>query len=76
MKGENILGNVFIHKEAEVHPSAVVGPNVTISRKCVIEAGVRIKESAVMEGSRVGANSYVEGSILGWQSVLGKWVRI
>lgn len=76
LEGPNVVGKVFAHKEAKVDPSAVVGPDVTISRGCVIEAGARVKESAVMEGSRVGAHSFVSGSIIGWGCGLGRWVRV
>jgi len=73
---ENILGNVIIDPSAKVHKDAVIGPNVSIGPNCVIEEGVRLKNCCVMTGSTVKAHSWVSDTIIGWQSVVGKWVRI
>lgn len=73
-KGENILGNVLIHPTATIGQQCLLGPNVTIGSGCVIEDGVRMSNTAVMERVTVGAHSYISGSILGWESRIGKWV--
>ena len=48
----------------------MIGPN------CIIEDGVRIKRSTVMEGATVKQNSWIDSSIIGWQCSIGKWVRM
>jgi len=73
--GEGIIGPVLIDSTAKVG-KAVLGPNVTIGPNCVIEDGVRLKNTVILEGVRVGANSWINQSIIGWKSRIGKWVRI
>lgn len=73
--GEGIIGSVLIDPSSKVG-KAVIGPNVTIGPNCVIEDGVRLKNTVILEGVVVGANSWINQSIIGWKSRIGKWVRI
>jgi len=75
-KGDNIIGNVFIDPTAKVHPEAIIGPDVTIGPGAVIEEGVRLQRTCVFKDVHVKAHSWISDTILGWQSVVGKWVRI
>jgi mannose-1-phosphate guanylyltransferase len=74
--GPGIQGNVIIHPEAKVSPDALVGPNVNVGRNCVVEAGVRLQNTCLMEGCHIKANTWISDSVIGWRSVIGKWVRI
>ncbi|KAA0145934.1 hypothetical protein FNF31_07909 [Cafeteria roenbergensis] len=74
--GENIRGAVIVHPTATVDPTAVLGPNVVVGPGCVVDAGARVVGSALLEGTRVGAHSLVADSIIGWNSVIGKWCRV
>lgn len=74
-KGEGIIGNVLIHSTATVGKDCLIGPNVTIGPYCIVGDGVRIKNSAIMEGVKIDGHCYLEESIVGWQSLLGRWVR-
>lgn len=74
--GSNIQGNVIIHPEAKVHPDALIGPNVSIGKGCVVESGVRLQNCCLMNGAVIAKNSWIAGSIVGWRSHVGKWVRI
>lgn len=74
--GAGILGNVIIDPEAKVSPDALIGPNVNIGKNCVVEAGVRLQNACLMEGCRIQANTWISDSVIGWRSVIGKWVRI
>ena len=74
--GENIKGSVLIHPTAEVDKTAVLGPHVTIGPDCKVGPGARIKDSTLLGGSKVDAHSFMEGSILGWKSSIGKWCRV
>lgn len=73
--GEGIIGPVIIDKTAKIG-KAVIGPNVTIGPNCVIEDGVRLKNTVILEGVHIGANSWINQSIIGWKSRIGKWCRI
>ena len=74
--GDNIKGNVMVHESASIDPQALVGPNVVLGANCKVGAGSRISNSTMFAGSAVAAYSYMDGSILGWNSTVGKWCRI
>ena len=38
--------------------------------------GVRLKNAVVLEGVTIGANSWINNSIIGLKSKVGRWVRI
>lgn len=42
----------------------------------VLKEGVRIKDTVVMGKCVINESAYVEGSIIGWRSKIGKWARI
>lgn len=75
-KGDGIVGTVLIDPSATIGKNCVIGPNVSIGPNCVIEDGVRLKNAVIHKGVRIGANSWIQNSIIGWQSEVGKWVRI
>jgi len=56
-----IIGDVYIHPSATVHPTACLGPNVTIEKDVVVHAG---------------DHCCILHSIIGWHSVVGEWTRI
>jgi len=74
--GDGIVGPVFVDPSAKIGKGCKIGPNVCIGPNCVIGDGVRLKEAAVLEGVRIGDNTWVDRSILGWKSSIGRWVRI
>lgn len=74
--GDNIKGNVIIDDSATIDDSAVIGPNVVIGPNCSVGAGSRISNSTLLAGSKVDTYSYMDGSILGWKSSIGKWCRV
>lgn len=73
---KNVVGNVVIDPTAKVSDTAKIGPNVVIGPGAVIESGARVKNSVVLGNTQVSCYSYVDGSILGWKSKVGKWTRI
>ena len=74
--GENIKGNVIIHESATVDPSSVIGPNVVLGANCKVGPGCKISNSTLLEGSAMAGYSFMDGSILGWKSSVGKWCRV
>lgn len=72
----NILPPVYIHPSAHVDPSAKIGPNVSIGPRAVIGAGVRIKESIILEDVEVRHDACILYSIVGWGSRIGAWARV
>lgn len=75
-KGDNIVGNNLIHETAQVDPTALIGPNTVIGPGCKVGAGSKVSNSTLLEGSTVDNYSYVDGSIIGWKSSIGKWCRV
>lgn len=69
-------GNVLVDPTAQIDPSAVIGPNVVIGPRCVIGKGVRLQRCAILEGARVKDHAWIHSSIVGWNSTVGRWVRL
>jgi len=74
--GPTIIGDVIIHPTARVDPTAVIGPNVTVSAGVVIAGGVRIRESIILENATINEHCCILYSIVGWNTVVGAYVRI
>lgn len=73
---KGIVGNVLVDESATIGEGCLIGPNVTIGPNCVIEDGVRLINTTVMEGVTIKSNSWIKNSIVGWQSTVGRWVRM
>lgn len=74
--GEGFIGPVLVDPSAKIGKGCKIGPYVSIGPNVVIGEGVRLKEAVVLEGVKIGDNSWIHNSIIGWKSVLGKWVRV
>lgn len=48
----------------------MIGPDV------VIEDGVCMSKTTVLRGARVKSHAWIQQSIVGWESTVGKWVSI
>jgi len=72
----SIVGAVLIAAGVKIGEGCVIGPNVTIGPNVIIGDGVRLRDSVVLEGVKIGSNSWISKSIIGWKSVIGKWARI
>jgi len=66
----------MIDATAEVDPSSMIGPDVVIGPNVKVGPGNCIKGSTLLAGAKVDSYSYMEGSILGWKSSIGKWCRV
>jgi len=75
-KGTHIVGPVLIHPSAKIGPNCLIGPFVSIGPDCEIEEGVRLKRTTLLSGSVVRKHSWVDSSIIGWESTIGRWCRV
>jgi len=75
-QGKGHKGNVLVHPTATVHEDVQIGPNVVVGPDAVIEKGTCLSRCIVMKGARVKSHSWVQNSIIGWRSTVGKWVRM
>ncbi len=74
--GYAVVGAVAVHPSATIAAGALLGPNVTIGANCKVGPHTRIANSAIFEGTVVGAAAYVSSSIIGWNNSVGNWARI
>jgi mannose-1-phosphate guanylyltransferase len=74
--GNHIVGNVLIDDSAVIGDNCRIGPNVVIGPGVVIGDGVRLQRTVVMSDVSIRDHSWVANSILGWRSMVGRWVRI
>lgn len=71
----------YQNQQKVIHPSATLGVgceiiNSVIGANCSIGDYVRLEDSVLLEASSVGSASYIKSSIIGWDSVIGKWCHI
>ncbi|GAA5822480.1 hypothetical protein JCM3770_000663 [Rhodotorula araucariae] len=69
-------GNVLIHPTATVDPTASIGPNVVVGPNCIVGKGVRLQRCVLLDGARIKDHAYVQSSIIGWSSTVGRWSRV
>lgn len=74
--GAGFVGPVMVDPTATIGEGCLIGPFVTIGPDCVIEDGVRISRSTIMGGARIKAHSWIDSTIVGWQSTVGRWARL
>ena len=53
-QGKNKIGHVLIHESSKISETAVLGPNVVIGENCVIGDGVRLSNTSIFKGAKVG----------------------
>lgn len=75
-QGKNILGNVLIDPSAIIGQDCQIGPDVCIGPNVVIGDGLLIRRCTILGGSRLESHSRLDGCIIGWNSVVGKWVQM
>jgi mannose-1-phosphate guanylyltransferase len=75
-RGYTIVGPVLVDPSAVIGKGSVIGPYVVLGPNVTIGEGVRLRRTTVMEGSVVKSNAWVDSSIIGWYSHVGRWVRM
>lgn len=69
-------GNVFIHSTSTVGPDCKIGPNVAVGPHCKIGKGVRLSNCSIIAHTEIKDNTYINGSIISWNCLIGSHVRI
>ncbi|KAJ3318704.1 mannose-1-phosphate guanyltransferase [Boothiomyces sp. JEL0866] len=75
-KADYVSGNVLVDASAKIGKGCKIGPNVVIGPNAVIGDGVRLKDSVIMGGANVKDFAWINKSIIGWHSSVGRWTRI
>lgn len=72
-----IIGDsVICAPSAKIGHGCVIGPNVVIGENVVIGDGVRLQRSTIMNDVTIGSHSWIQSTIVGWNSSVGKWARL
>lgn len=74
--GSGVVGNVIVDPTAKIGNGCRIGPNVIIGPDVIIEDGVCIKRSTILKGATVKSHSWLDSCIIGWRSIVGRWVRL
>jgi len=69
-------GNIYIDKTSKVGPDCKIGPNVAIGPHCKIGKGVRLSNCSIIAHTEVKDYTYINGSIISWNCLIGNHVRI
>lgn len=70
------IGGNYVSKRAFIGKDCQIGPNVVISDDCMIGDNVRLNSCVIMTGAKVLSGAYVENSIVGCGSTVGKWCHL
>jgi UDP-N-acetylglucosamine diphosphorylase/glucosamine-1-phosphate N-acetyltransferase len=74
--GSYIVGPVIIGNHCDVGPNCYIRPSTSIGDNCHIGAAVEVKNSIIMNGSKVPHHNYVGDSIIGEHCNLGAGTKI
>jgi UDP-N-acetylglucosamine diphosphorylase/glucosamine-1-phosphate N-acetyltransferase len=71
-----IVGPVIIGQDCDIGPNCYIRPYTSIGDNCHIGSAVEVKNSLVMNGSKVPHHNYVGDSIIGEECNLGAGTKI
>lgn len=74
--GPGVVGNVLVDPTAKIGADCQIGPNVTIGPGAILEDGVCVKRCTILKDAVIQSHSWLESCIVGWRSMVGKWVRM
>jgi UDP-N-acetylglucosamine diphosphorylase/glucosamine-1-phosphate N-acetyltransferase len=74
--GAYIVGPVIIGEGCEIGPNCFIRPSTTIGNNCHVGAAVEVKNSIIMNGSKVPHLNYVGDSVIGEGCNLGAGTKI
>lgn len=75
-QGPGVVGNVLVDSSAKIGASCRIGPNVSVGPGVIIEDGACIKRCTILRGAHIKSHSWLESCIIGWNCVVGQWVRM
>ncbi len=74
--GSYIEGPVLIGENCEIGPNSYIRPNTSVGDDCHIGSAVEIKNSIIMDGTKIPHLSYVGDSVIGCRCNLGAGTKI
>ncbi len=76
LAGSYIVGPVIIGKDCVIGPNAYIRPSTCVCDGCKIGNSVEIKNSIIMDGTKVPHLSYVGDSVIGERCNLGAGTKV
>jgi|YelNatPaOPRAMG01_1025707.scaffolds.fasta_scaffold20076_2 bifunctional UDP-N-acetylglucosamine pyrophosphorylase/glucosamine-1-phosphate N-acetyltransferase len=76
LAGSYIVGPVYIGEECEIGPNCFIRPSTSIGDRCKVGNAVEVKNSIIMNDSKVPHNSYVGDSIIGERCNFGAGTKV
>jgi len=74
--GSYIVGPVMIGHDCDIGPNCYIRPYTSISDSCHIGSAVEVKNSIIMNGSKIPHHNYVGDSVIGEDCNLGAGTKI
>jgi UDP-N-acetylglucosamine diphosphorylase/glucosamine-1-phosphate N-acetyltransferase len=74
--GTYIIGPVMIGQNCDVGPNCFIRPNTSLGDNCHIGGAVEVKNSIIMNGTKIPHLSYVGDSVIGENCNLGAGTKI
>ena len=74
--GSYIVGPVIIGQDCDIGPNCCIRPSTSIGNNCHIGSAVEVKNSIVMNGSKIPHHNYVGDSVIGEECNLGAGTMI
>ncbi len=72
--GVTIMGPVWIGKDCELMPGAIIRPNTIIADGCSVGHGSEVKHTVMMPGAKVASLAFAGDSVLGVSARIGSGV--
>lgn len=76
LSGAYIIGPVYIGKDCEIGPNCFIRPSTSLGDGCKVGNAVEVKNSIIMNESKVPHNSYVGDSVIGERCNLGAGTKV
>ena len=76
LPGSYIIGPAIIGEDSEIGPNAYIRPSTSIGEHCKVGAAAEVKNSIIMDGTKVPHLSYVGDSVLGERCNLGAGTKV
>lgn len=74
--GSYIIGPVVIGNDCEIGPNCYIRPATAIGDRCHVGAACEVKNSIIMNGSKIPHHNYVGDSVIGEDCNLGSGTKI
>jgi len=76
LNGAYVIGPVIIDQDTDIGPNCYIRPSTYIGKKCKVGNAVEVKNSIIMDGSKVPHHNYVGDSVIARNCNLGSGTKV